>query len=197
MEWATSRGVDVISMSWNVRRTDTSGDVLGNEAEVIELEKAINIAATEKHILMYCAAGDQKGGFGKSTKWVPCDSENTISIGATDINGAKMPYVVDNEKLGYLFPGQNILKETDRDSKDVGNSGATALAAGLAAMVLFFAKAYKIPIEPTSVRKYMNEVFKSVFEGRPDNNKVVQVYGVLGKDKIKLEKFREKLIAAK
>lgn len=184
-------------MSWNVRRTERNGDDHGNEAEVIELERAINIAATEKNILMYCAAGDQKGGIGKSMKWVPCDSENTVSIGATDIHGTKKLYVVDNEKLGYLFPGENILRETDRDSKDVGNSGATALAAGLAAMVLFFARAHDINIERTSVRTYMERVFRSVFNATADNNKVVQVHGILGEEKSKLEKFKEKLIAEK
>ena len=96
---------------------------------------------------MYCAVDDQKGGISKSMKWVPCNSKNTISIGAADIHGSKKLYVVDNEKLGYLFPGENILKETDRDSKDVGNSGATALAASLAAMVLFYTRAHNMNVE--------------------------------------------------
>lgn len=194
MEWATSRGVDIISMSWNVRRVEKNRDDIGNEQEVSELEKAINIAATDKHILMYCAAGDQKGGVSKSMKWVPCDSENTISVGATDMNGNKKLYVVDNENLRYLFPGENILKETDKDSKDVGNSGATALAAGLAAMVLFFVRAHDINIERTSVRAYMDRVFGSVFNATA-NNKVVQVQDVLGIEKSKLKKFEEKLVA--
>ncbi|KAL9639492.1 MAG: hypothetical protein Q9204_001067 [Flavoplaca sp. TL-2023a] len=190
VEWATSRGVDVISMSWNVQRTGKTGNDPGNEDEVAELEKAINLAAKEKNILMYCAAGDQKGGISSSTKWVPCDSENTISIGATDINGNKKGYVVDNKKLAYLFPGENILKEMDRDSRDVGNSGATALAAGLAAMVLFFSRAKDINIEKKSVKEYMERVFEKVFNA---TGKVVQVASVLGEEKSKLETFEEKL----
>jgi subtilisin family serine protease len=197
VEWATSQGVDIISMSWNVRRTEKTADDLGNEAEVMELETAINSAATNQNILIYCAAGDQKGGISKSMKWVPCDFNNTISIGATDIHGTKKPYVVDNERLGYLFPGENILKETDKDSKDVGNSGATALAAGLAAMVLFFSRANGINIERPSVRPYMERVYRSVFNATADNNKVVQVHSVLGAEKSKRDKFKEKLIAEK
>jgi subtilisin family serine protease len=197
VEWATSQGVDIMSMSWNVRRMQKNKDDPGNEAEVVELEKAINAAATEKNILMYCAAGDQKGGTSRSMKWVPCDSENTISIGATDIHGTKKLYVVDNERLGYLLPGENVLMETDKDSKDVGNSGATALAAGLAAMVLFFARAHHIHIEHASVRVFMENVFNSVFNATVDNNKVVQVHGVLGEESSKIDKFREKLMAEK
>ncbi|KAL8918039.1 MAG: hypothetical protein Q9172_005576 [Xanthocarpia lactea] len=166
IEWATSRGVDVISMSWNVQRTEGIGKDPGNLDEATQLGKAIDFAAKEKNILMYCAAGDQKGAI-SSTKWVPCDSENTISIGATDINGIMKGYVVDNKKLAYLFPGENILKETDDDSKDVGNSGATALAAGLAAMVLFFSKAKNINIEPSSVKEYMERVFARLATSRP------------------------------
>ncbi|KAL8857682.1 MAG: hypothetical protein Q9178_005717 [Gyalolechia marmorata] len=192
IEWATSRGVDVISMSWNVRRTEGIGKDPGNLDEATQLGKAIDFAAKEKNILMYCAAGDQKGAIG-STKWVPCDSENTISIGATDINGTKKGYVVDNKQLAYLFPGENILKETDDDSKDVGNSGATALAAGLAAMVLFFSRAKNINIEKRSLKEYMERVFDKVFNATEHNSKVVQVADVLGEEKSKLETFEKKL----
>ncbi len=181
-------------MSWNVKKTEESGNDPGNVEEVAELEKEINVAAKDKNILIYCAAGDNQGSISRSTKWVPCDSENTISIGATDMNGAKKGYVVDNQKLTYLFPGENILKEMDRDSRDVGNSGATALAAGLAAMVLFISKAENIiKIEKSSRKEYMGRVFDKVFSAAENNTKVVQVADVLGEERSKLENFKEKL----
>ncbi|KAF2494952.1 hypothetical protein BU16DRAFT_562579 [Lophium mytilinum] len=195
VEWATSQKVDIISMSWNVRRKENKGENdPGNEVEVNELHKAINTAATDRGILMYCAAGDNMGGIGKDQKWVPCDLENTHSIGATDIHGSKKPYVVDNEKLAYLFPGENILQEADKDSKDVGNSGATALAAGLAAMVLFLTRAHGINVEGPSVRPYMNKVFKNVFNAS-SAQKVVQIANVLEKTAQGVDKFRDKLKA--
>jgi hypothetical protein len=181
-------------MSWNVRRREHKGENdPGNEVEVNELQKAINTAATDKGILMYCAAGDNMGEIGKDQKWVPCDLENTHSIGATDMHGSKKPYVVDNDKLDYLLPGENILNEADKDMKDAGNSGATALAAGLAAMVMFIARKHNINVNGPSVRPYMNKVFKTVFNASA--HKVVQVANVLETSTGGVDKFVQKLKA--
>lgn len=85
----------------------------------------------------------------------------------------------------------------DSDSRDVGNSGATALAAGLTAMMLFFSRAKKINIEKKSMKDYMERVFEKVFNATEDNNKVVQIVDVLGEEKSKLETFEEKLKGVK
>src|SRR5271168_3899634 len=127
VEWATRQGVDIISMSWNAREKQKTENDLGNEADVSALQSAIDEAA-KKGILMYCAAGDNKGGTAEGQRWVPCDLNNACSIGATDNHNNIKHYVVKNERLAYLFPGENVLPDPD---KEVGNSGATAIAAGL------------------------------------------------------------------
>lgn len=190
VKWAAGQDVDIISMSWNARLKEATKNDPGNANEVSELHAAITNAVTKKGILMYCAAGDNKGGTARGEKWVPCDLPSAISIGATDNNGTRKPYVVANKELAYLFPGENVLPDTDKDpdSKEVGNSGATAIAAGLAALVLFFTKWKNIKVEKVAVPRYMDKVMKSVFDA---NEKVVQVKGVL-EEKL-IDKFENNL----
>ncbi|KAL9020192.1 MAG: hypothetical protein Q9185_002562 [Variospora sp. 1 TL-2023] len=181
VEWAANH-VDIMCMSWNVRckpKTDTDP---GNETQVTNLQRVVNEAA-EKGILMYCAAGDNRGGTGQGQRWVPCSLTNTLSVGATDNNNRMKEYVVD-KNLSYLFPGENVLPETDKDSKEVGNSGATAIAAGLAALVLFFTKWKNMGVEKEQRPQYLERVMDSVFK---KTSYVVHVHGVL--DPNQMERF--------
>lgn len=177
-------------MSWNVQCKPKTDTALGNETQVTNLQKVIGDAAA-KGILMYCAAGDNRGGTGHNQRWVPCDLTSTFSVGATDNNNKGKEYVVD-KGLSYLFPGENVLPETDKDSKEVGNLGATAIAAGLAALVLFFTKWKTIGVEKEQRPQYMVRVMDSVFN--KTSNNVVQVHGVL--DPNQMERFVTKLKAA-
>ncbi|KAL8975512.1 MAG: hypothetical protein Q9197_000250 [Variospora fuerteventurae] len=185
VEWAANH-VDIMCMSWNVRRKPKTDTDLGNETQVNNLQKAVNEAA-QKGILMYCAAGDDRGGTGQNQEWVPCDLDNTLSVGAMDNNNNKKKYVVEH-KLSYLFPGENVLPETDKDSKEVGNSGATAIAAGLAALVLFFTKWKSMDVEKKQRPQYLERVMDSVFN---KTSYVVHVHGVL--DPNQMEWFIAKL----
>jgi hypothetical protein len=158
-------------MSWNARRIP--GDN-GNHNEIQNLERAIGQAAEQK-ILMYCAACDAKSDSTPNDKWVPCDCDKVTSIGATDMNNNPKQYVVVNNKVHYLFPGEHVLKDGEPD--EVGNSGATALASGLAALVLFCMRKENERTGP-DVQAFMDKVIRKVFNGE-SVDKVVHVKDVL------------------
>jgi len=123
-------------MSWNVGTILPSGIYVGNEADVATSKAAIRRADKVK-ILMFGAACESKS-ISSLEKFVPCDCEEVFSIGATDPDYDVQKYV-NPSKAQYLFPGENILDKSLQFEydKDVGTSGATALAAGLAAMIIF------------------------------------------------------------
>lgn len=172
IEWATNQNVDIISMSWNARQVNGPQ---GNEEDVRQLEHAIN-NAYDKNILMIGAACDVKE---RVDKWVPCDDKKVWSIGATDMDSDAKKYV-DVSKVDYLFPGEHLLEKPEES--DVGNSGATALAAGLAALVLC---CMKIDGErlPENKKQWMDRIMAKVFDSET-NKKVVHVKDVLRLDKL-------------
>lgn len=128
IHWARSQNVDIISMSWNIR--EFSGES-NNLQGIRDLEAAITTAAND-NILMFGAACDEKRS-ASSDRWFPCDHPSVFSIGATDRDFDPKKYVDMSKKVDFLFPGEDVLEGED---SDVGNSGATALASGLAALAL-------------------------------------------------------------
>ena len=113
-------------MSWTI---DSSGPEIG------ELKDIIHEADTSK-ILMFCAFSDQGNTHGKNC--MPASCPETIVIGAA--TGWAYPCTwVDSSQVDYLCPGEHIL--IDRHAKPgstpkSGSSIATALAAGLGALLL-------------------------------------------------------------
>ncbi|KAJ3566630.1 hypothetical protein NPX13_g7064 [Xylaria arbuscula] len=116
--------VDVISMSWNIELHDNS--TLGREfREVIR-------KASQQNIMMYCAASEKKSGTGQEKVSFPSGCHETCNIGAANMHRQKKVYVDDNVK--FLFPSDNVI---DGGPSDGGSSAATALASGLASLILF------------------------------------------------------------
>lgn len=177
IEWAIEQGVDIISMSWNAREVSGANS---NRGDILGLEAAIDKAAGEG-ILMFGAACDLKGS-PESEKWVPCDHGKVWSIGATDRDFDPKKYLHMN-KVDFLFPGESVLNSRLIDDIEVGNSGATALASGLAAVILFCMKVGCKPI-PNKVdrREWMGKVMTYVFQSNL-HGKSVRVDGVLRLDR--------------
>jgi hypothetical protein len=132
---AVDKGVDIISMSWTVEKTDT------NKADVEALEKAIELAAS-KNILMFCAATDQ--GAYKDRSWPAASGTKKIfKIGAAEASGALNKWVGDPSGVDYFMPGHQVVMERQDDRTATkftpltGSSVATALASGLAALILY------------------------------------------------------------
>ena len=183
VEWAKEQGVDIISMSWNVKRV---AGPTGNEKEIRQLKKVISDAADEKNILLLGAACDVKGS-SPAEEWYPCNSNHVWSIGATDMDQDPKKYVDMDKCVDYLFPGEHVLGSGRDEDVEVGNSGATALAAGLAAAVVSCMRleGKALPDDRKGwMERIMNKVFSSDLK-----NKVVRVQGVLQLDEAKKAKL--------
>ncbi|KAI0436066.1 hypothetical protein F4803DRAFT_573033 [Xylaria telfairii] len=176
IKWATKQGVDIISMSWNVHVVNGQA---GNTRDIDELEAAVDGAA-KAGILMFGAACDVKAS-SSSDRWMPCDSPNVYSIGATDVDYDPKKYVNMLKKVDYLFPGERVLDSHRKEDIQVGNSGATALAAGLAAMIMFCMKLEGQGI-PRNKRIWIGNVMNLAFSSTR-NSKSVRVINVLELDK--------------
>ncbi|KIW25944.1 uncharacterized protein PV07_09078 [Cladophialophora immunda] len=129
---AVDCGARVISMSWSVR-PPTDG------ALQKKFKEAVQRAVNRKTVLL-CASSDQGKTGNDQTYPHEADRANIIRIGAATAMGSNAEYV-DKHQIDFLFPGHEILlKEStpDKELGDVhkGSSVATAIAAGLAALVL-------------------------------------------------------------
>ncbi|KAH6636217.1 hypothetical protein F5144DRAFT_170863 [Chaetomium tenue] len=134
---AVEEGVDIISMSWTC--------VPKPELQK-EWEGAID-AAARRGILMFCSASD-RGQFGDRTFPHACRPNITFRVGAALPSGKVFDLVPDASSLDFALPGYQVFLEDDpvRQANDMApsdkpeshtaSSVATALAAGLAALVL-------------------------------------------------------------
>ncbi|KAJ5087242.1 hypothetical protein N7456_010858 [Penicillium angulare] len=139
IEAAIEKGVDIISMSWTVDQP---------KGEMKErFDKAL-AAAAQKNILMFCSSPDE-GHFKFSGDHYPTahGPDKFFRIGASQADG--QPYNwVSTDKVDYIFPGVDVVQANKQDislngvadRRETGSSISTALAAGLAALVLWFFK---------------------------------------------------------
>ncbi|KAL1847089.1 hypothetical protein Daus18300_014059 [Diaporthe australafricana] len=136
IEYATELGAQIISMSWAIDPPD-------KEADKRAFKDAIT-KARNQNILMFCSAIDQ-GNF-EDPKYPHASNGDCIfKIGAATAMGT-VPDYVSNEGLSFIFPGHDVvLRSPFEDISDrrfgefashTGSSVATALASGLAALVL-------------------------------------------------------------
>src|SRR4051794_39774893 len=122
-------------MSWTIERTEL------NKSDIDELERAIELAAS-KDILMFCAATDQ-GAYRDRTYPAASGTKKIFKIGAAEASGAAYKWVGDQSAVDFIMPGHQVVLER-HDDRNVtkftpltGSSVATALASGLAAVVLY------------------------------------------------------------
>ena len=146
IKWATSEGVvsdwlcvsrsvraianflvpkvkDIILMPWSIEATaDENSDELKN------LKLALFAAATN-NIILFCAISDK--GEATADNLYPGCVPMVLRIGAATSTG-EVPAIVLSRKVQFIFPGE---VSGEKNSAD-GSSVATALAAGVAAMLL-------------------------------------------------------------
>ncbi|KAK0732407.1 peptidase S8/S53 domain-containing protein, partial [Apiosordaria backusii] len=150
---AISRKVDVISMSWTVKKKTAlvTGGAGGSHIQatsvegdaIRELEDALQ-AAIDAKILLFCSASDDIQA--KGTDYLPYskDPHYIFRIGAALSLGQRDPHAEDKENINYFFPGNQVADALNpRSTAQVryhdGSSVGTALAAGLASMVIYCA----------------------------------------------------------
>ena len=121
-------------MSWTIERTED------NKSDIAALEKAVRDAESSR-ILMFCAASDSGA---VSDRSFPAKSvkELLFKIGAATEEGSKWKWVGDANSVNFIFPGYKVVQERYNEAFLenckflTGSSVATAIAAGLAALIL-------------------------------------------------------------
>ncbi|OJI90159.1 hypothetical protein ASPTUDRAFT_52063 [Aspergillus tubingensis CBS 134.48] len=155
VEAATKNNVDVISMSWTIRKqksqihsSPVSPGSLGkksiDEAGIEQLERAITEAA-DKNILMVCSAADDIELLGKDNLPFCAAKHNIFRIGSCDSQAQRDPMTENKATISYFLPGIQVPEaQRPHSVKPIvyydGSSIATALAAGLISMILYCAR---------------------------------------------------------
>ncbi|KAK5996565.1 hypothetical protein PT974_01902 [Cladobotryum mycophilum] len=126
--------VHIISMSWTIKPPE-------NPDENKAFSDAIN-AATNTKILMFYATSDQ--GHFADQNYPQSANRDTFRIGAAKATGGIFDAVCDRNKLSFIFPGDEFIinrsapmgsRLNDLEGHS-SSSIATALAAGLAALII-------------------------------------------------------------
>ncbi|KAL4787868.1 hypothetical protein BJX76DRAFT_353902 [Aspergillus varians] len=190
---AVEKDVHIISMSWTIERPN--GDLKSKFDKVLKW-------AEEKQILMFCSSPDE-GIFSSDHYPTAWGAEKFFRIGASQADGNPYSRVL-LKQVDYLFPGVEVVRANRRDIKlrvldeshsFTGSSVSTALAAGLAALVLWFAiigakysrdENQKDGLDSSDVKKLqdikaMKQAFKNLGAGRDSNDKFVEIWSVLEK----------------
>ncbi|KAL6906988.1 hypothetical protein GGI43DRAFT_380509 [Trichoderma evansii] len=193
---AVRKKVHIISMSWTI-------DPPEDEEERRLLDLAIGTAANE-NILLFCSASD-KGA--KSSETYPSKATKKIfTIGAATSSGMADPWVGNLGNINFTFPGTKVemdgLRTDDSSSREVsGSSIATALAAGLAGLVLYCVQVRLLLSTDQEKQKarrdfqllkqhdYMMKALKDIGTTEESNHKFIEVWEVFGKKVEEKERY--------
>ncbi|KAF3059759.1 putative intracellular serine protease protein [Daldinia childiae] len=158
--------VHVISMSWTI-------DPPKDEKTRNELESAIG-EAVKKKILLFCSASDGGAKEDHSYPWIAA-RDRIFRIGGAHASGRTDDEVGSTSQINFTFPGNDVILEGVGSNHEVkyrtGSSVATALAAGLAALIL-----YCVQIRILRASKEDAEVYKSYFRQLTDHDQMVKVF---------------------
>ncbi|KAL2010897.1 hypothetical protein VTN00DRAFT_3615 [Thermoascus crustaceus] len=110
--------------------------------------KAVQPPLTEEFtsspcILMFCAANDQGIARDQSFPAACAGTKHIFKIGAAEASGAVWKWVGDPADVDFIFPGHRVVKDHPNYSLETncdiltGSSAATAIASGLAALILY------------------------------------------------------------
>lgn len=139
IEAATKLKANVISMSWSIYDRNDNGK---SREGIKGMKDAIdNAGKSPLNTIMFCAAEDQ-GKWSRKNPYPATEHNSKIlkRIGSASTYGDAAVYV-DEGKIDYLFPGEISMGE---DKISSGSSGATSLAAGLAALILWCESLQKV-----------------------------------------------------
>lgn len=150
---AIGRKVNIISMSWTIQakikselardsdlRPKKDADI-NTERAIESLEKAVKAAADAK-ILMFCSASDDIQSDAMSSLPYKAAPVSIFRIGAADRNGQRDPTSEDTQRIDWFMPGNQVAEAANPKSHSqirwhTGSSVSTALAAGLASLIIY------------------------------------------------------------
>ncbi|KAI1086805.1 hypothetical protein F5B19DRAFT_498003 [Rostrohypoxylon terebratum] len=151
INWAVTQGVDIISISWTLKKPDKT------------LEEAIKNAAQKT--IIFCSTPDE-GVY--SEAWPVGYKEHVLSVSATDRHGHLTSQTKGAESVDIQIPGEDIRATGPSYIGNVlptvsGSSVATALAAGIASLSLLLLKIFNPPhderLQQFRTKEGINRVF--------------------------------------
>ncbi|KAG5795382.1 hypothetical protein H9Q69_005579 [Fusarium xylarioides] len=195
---ALARNATIISMSWTIPKPEQG-------SKLRERLDAVLKRACDRKVVMFCSSSDQID----NTEHYPSayDKEHIFRIGAAHDDGSR--YVRSGNGNHFIFPGVNVNTSGGRNlpqdlankrltpKESTGSSIATALAAGLAAMITHCFKATALSsalarvqagrdeqvhadlgqesdFKRISEHDVLEEAFKKL--GKADNDQFIQVW---------------------
>ncbi|KAL4960196.1 uncharacterized protein BDV14DRAFT_183134 [Aspergillus stella-maris] len=134
VNWALRKNVDIISMSWTIPAKSC------NPQETEDFQAAIAEAIRQKKLL-FCALRESEEAL-IAQGFYPVGLEQVFRIGsATRTGNLVKTHSGDEKSVQFILPGLEVLLDNNEEETRTlnGSSVATALAAGLAALILFCA----------------------------------------------------------
>ncbi|KKO96893.1 hypothetical protein THAR02_11002 [Trichoderma harzianum] len=135
IEAALAKNATIISMSWTLPKSSAENETKDELHEILEV-------AVKRKVIMFCSSPDA-GKFTEldypSGPW----RSRFFRIGAARADGTVFEWTPE-DGISFVLPGVDVVKEQARvaDFKyETGSNVATALAAGLAAMIIYCVKA--------------------------------------------------------
>lgn len=126
---AVDHGASIISISWTLARP--SGNLRADFDEAMRY-------AISKNVLMFCSCRD--GDYHDTIDYYPAAfrQDAVIKVGAAKGNQKPCDFAGQIKNLDFLFPGVDVLRGNASSGQrtETGSSVATALGAGLAALIL-------------------------------------------------------------
>ncbi|KAK0630526.1 hypothetical protein B0T17DRAFT_653941 [Bombardia bombarda] len=154
IKWATDCGVDIMCMSWTIEDRDKE-----DSPRLSGLRSAIS-AAHKKGIILFCSASDQGGGSMVQGCYPGAFDGGKKCIRVGSCSASDVPSVwVDPDQVDFLLPGENLpIRNSDGNPEpQTGSSFATALATGLAGLILYCTLRLGTGITPSAARSHGNE----------------------------------------
>ncbi|KAK5989096.1 Subtilisin DY-like protein [Cladobotryum mycophilum] len=130
VNWAVEKGADIISMSWTFNHDANGAD---------EFKKAIELAA-QQNVLLFSSLRETENAV-VVEKIYPVSLPLVFKIGsATRTGNQAQSYSGDSNSADFILPGREVLVRNGTETAEAqGSSIATALASGLAALIIFCA----------------------------------------------------------
>lgn len=166
-----------------------------------KFDEALSNAA-QKKILMFCSSPDE-GNYSGDHYPTAYGPDKFFRIGASQADGHAYSWI-SLDKVDYLFPGVDVVQANKKDIKlrgvedrkaETGSSISTALAAGLAALVLWFViigakyswdenQGGGDGLDANDVKaiqniKAMKQAFKKLGASRESNEKFIEIWSEL------------------
>jgi hypothetical protein len=157
---------------------------------------------------VYCAATDQ-GAYKDRSYPAATGTKRIFKIGAAEASGSAMKFVGDQTAIDFIFPGHQVTLERAgmpapgakpaRITPLTGSSVATALAAGLAALMLYTVQAGAIAAgralddyRRLKTHERMHEAFLQIGTSKQSEMKYITVWNRFGKTVKRAEEYKLK-----